>query len=78
MSLQKQLDALAKSLVEKAMSPPANNTEPMALKEQIEIFKATSAYHLGLRKRPKDDDEPEGGETFQALRHRINGKGATQ
>lgn len=78
MSLQKQIDALAKILVEKAMSPPAKDVEPMALKEQIEIFKATSAYHLGLRKRPKDDDDREGGETFEALRHRINGKGATQ
>ena len=52
--------------------------EGMGLKEKIDIFKATSAWYLGLRKRPKDDDEQESGETFAALRSRINGKGATQ
>lgn len=78
MSLQKQLDAMAKGLIEKATTKTTKEGEGMALKEQIEIFKATSAWYLGLRKRSKgDDDEPLGG-TFEALRERINGKGTAQ
>lgn len=78
MSLQKQLDDMAKGLIDEATSKPAEGAQAMGLKERIDIFKAASGWYLGLRKRPKDDDDHEGGETFQALRSRINGKGATQ
>lgn len=77
MSLQKQLDAMAKGLIEKATKPPEQGAEAMGLKDQIDIFKATSAWYLGLRKRPKDGEDDPGGETFEALRTRINGRGAT-
>jgi hypothetical protein len=78
MSLQKQLDDMAKGLIEKATTTPEKG-EAMGLKDQIDIFKATSAWYLGLRKRAKDDeDDSPDGSTFEALRTRINGNGAKQ
>lgn len=72
MTLKEKLNKLAESLIDAA--PTVETT-----KEQVDIFKATSTWYLGLRKSEKGDDgdEPLGG-TFDDLRQKINGSGATK
>ena len=77
MNLQKKLEAMAEQLIDKATAIP-DDGQPMDIKNQIDIFKATSTFHLGLRKRSKEDDEEATGGTFEDLRTRINGDGAKQ
>lgn len=76
MSIPKQLSEMAEALIADAMSKDSK----MTAKEKVDIFKAASAWYLGVRKaRQKDGDDPgDGSETFEALRERINGNGAIQ
>jgi hypothetical protein len=74
MSIHKSLEALAQSLIDKANAPETK----MEVKEQVDIFKATSAWYLGMRKAAKNEpDEPGEGGTFEDLREKVNGKGHT-
>ena len=85
MNLKSQLDQLAEILLNAACvaappaSKPADGTEEMTVKERVDIFKATAAYYLGVKKSRKGDpgDDSLAG-TFADLQQRINGKGITQ
>jgi hypothetical protein len=69
MSLKSDLDKLALALVAQA-----NGAE---LEEQIDIFKAVSAYHLGNeRGKKKGEDEPTGA-TFGGIVDKLKNKGVT-
>lgn len=75
MTLEQKLNAMAEALVDEA----SHATTDLVTKEKVDIFKATSAWYLGMRKAMKgvtDDADAEG--TFSALRERVNGKGTTQ
>ena len=73
MTLQDQLDALARMLIKEASNPKTD----LVTKEKVEIFKATAAWALGnAKKKLPEDDDP--AATFEALRTKINGKGVVQ
>jgi len=73
MTLKSDLNALAHELVKKARSAGEGTLLP---KERVEIFKAASAWYLGVTKVDKkgtDDDPASPAETFDSLRKRLNG-----
>jgi hypothetical protein len=71
MNLKQQIDELATSLLKEAMS------DAIDIGDRVDIFKATTAWHLGNVKVKKDDDGDPSG-TFAELKKRINGKAQVQ
>ncbi len=78
MTIQQQLEALAESLIVEAMKPTEAGGAAMPTKERVDIFKATSAWYLGVRKIGRPDSDDDTGGTFAELQQRINGKETTQ
>lgn len=78
MSLQPKLIAMAEKLIDEANDPK----KQMTAKDRVDIFKATTALYLGLRKKGKDDDDgderPGVGPSFEDLRRHIIRNGTKQ
>lgn len=78
MSLQPKLIAMAEKLIDEANDPK----KQMTAKDRVDIFKATTALYLGLRKKGKDDgdgdDRPGVGRSFEDLRQDIIRNGTKQ
>lgn len=78
MSLQPKLIAMAEKLIDEANDPD----KKMTAKDRVDIFKATTALYLGLRKKGKDDgddsDRPGVGRSFEDLRQDIIRNGTKQ
>jgi hypothetical protein len=75
MNLKKQIDDLAESLLKEAMS----GDERIEIRDKVDIFKATTAWHLGNVKVKKPEaNDLDGVGTFEALKKRINGKAQVQ
>ena len=69
--LAEKLDAMAERLID------ASNGGEMDIKDQVDIFKASSAWALGRMKQAKGVEEKPDGETFDKVAQRLNGKGIT-
>lgn len=74
-TIQTKLNKLAEQLLDEATRSPKKGGEPaLATKERVEIFKAASAWELGITKAKKGEDDPGGAESsFNAIRDRVNG-----
>lgn len=86
MTIATQLEKLASLLLSAAteeslpgvMAESHPDNEELTTKEKVEIFKAVSAWHLGVSKTKKGDADDDLSGTFTEMKHKINGKGATQ
>lgn len=73
------IDQLGRELLLEAIDTNrAGGEGSLTSKDRVDIFKATSLWHLGLNRKPTTPEEPDGkgGETFDKIAKRINGKGA--
>lgn len=75
-SLQKQLNKMAGDLITAVSAD--DKDKPVALKDKIDVFKATSTWYLGLKKKgsgddPTDDETASAPRTFDKLRTMVNG-----
>jgi hypothetical protein len=73
MSLKDKLTQMAETLIDEAMAAPVEGKTALVAKERVDIFKATSMWYLGVQKMKDKDPDDEPGETFDAIRNRLNG-----
>ena len=71
-TLKADIDKLARALLADALNAKGGGLLP---KERVEVFKAASAWHLGVTKTGKKSDEDDDGaalvETFDKLAKRL-------
>jgi len=73
-NIRDKINTLGDQLLDEATKKQKQGVEGMAVKERVEIFKAASAWHLGIAKLEKNQDPDDtGAESFSAIRDRVNG-----